>query len=84
LLGLNIGPSSTTAYLLGLAITWWCFFGGEEGAAGLALMPSHQVVAIGEHSYLGVLVPLAPVPFGGAFIYVPANWVEPAEGVSNG
>jgi hypothetical protein len=67
-----------------LAITWWCFFGGEEGAAGLALMPSHQVVAIGEHSYLGVLVPLAPVPFGGAFIYVPANWVEPAEGVSNG
>jgi uncharacterized membrane protein len=58
----------------------WCFFGGEEGAAVLALMPSHQPVAIGEHSYLGVLVPSAPVPFGGALIYVPANWVKPAEG----
>jgi uncharacterized membrane protein len=139
-LGLNIEPSSTTAYLLGLAIIlgaifllgllvesglrsfisdsfdWlmariplvsniydlskrfvaivdrgdqgdlksmspvWCFFGGEEGAAVLALMPSHQPVAIGEHSYLGVLVPSAPVPFGGALIYVPANWVKPAEG----
>ena len=58
----------------------WCFFGGEGSAAVLALMPSHQPVAIGEHSYLGVLVPSAPVPFGGALIYVPANWVKPAEG----
>lgn len=58
----------------------WCFFGGEGSAAVLALMPSHQPVAIGEHSYLGILVPSAPVPFGGALIYVPANWVKPAEG----
>ena len=136
-LGLNIEPSSTTAYLLGLAIIlgaifllgllvesglrsfisnsldWlmmriplvsniydlskrfvaivdrgdlksmspvWCFFGGEGSAAVLALMPSHQPVEIGDHSYLGVLVPSAPVPFGGALIYVPADWVKPAEG----
>jgi len=58
----------------------WCFFGGEGSAAVLALMPSHQPVAIGDHSYLGILVPSAPVPFGGALIYVPANWVKPAEG----
>jgi uncharacterized membrane protein len=139
-IGLNIEPSSTAAYLLGLAIIvgaifllgllvesglrsfisdsfdWlmtriplvsniydlskrfvaivdrgdqgdlrsmspvWCFFGGEGSAAVLALMPSHQPVAIGDHSYLGVLVPSAPVPFGGALIYVPAEWVKPAEG----
>jgi uncharacterized membrane protein len=58
----------------------WCFFGGEGGAAVLGLMPSPQPVIIGEHSYLGLLVPSAPVPFGGALIYVPTEWVKPAEG----
>ena len=58
----------------------WCFFGGEGGAAVLGLMPSPEPVAIGEHSYLGLLVPSAPVPFGGALIYVPSDWVKPADG----
>jgi uncharacterized membrane protein len=56
----------------------WCFFGGE-GAAVLALAPSPQPVEIGSRPYLAVLVPTAPVPFGGALIYVPAEWVRPAE-----
>jgi uncharacterized membrane protein len=58
----------------------WCFFGGEGGAAVLALMPSAEPVVVGEHRYLGVLVPSAPVPIGGALIYVPEEWVKPAEG----
>ena len=58
----------------------WCFFGGEGGAAVLGLMPSPEPVLIGEHSYLGLLVPSAPVPFGGALIYVPSDWVKPAKG----
>jgi uncharacterized membrane protein len=58
----------------------WCFFGGEGGAAVLGLMPSPEPVVIGEHSYLGLLVPSAPVPFGGALIYVPSAWVKPAQG----
>ena len=58
----------------------WCFFGGEGGAAVLGLMPSPHPVSIGEHSYLGLLVPSAPVPFGGALIYVPSDWVKPADG----
>jgi uncharacterized membrane protein len=58
----------------------WCFFGGEGGAAVLGLMPSPETVIIGEHRYLGILVPSAPVPIGGALIYVPAEWVKPAEG----
>ena len=37
-------------------------------------------MTIGEHRYLGLLVPSAPVPFGGALIYVPVDWVKPAEG----
>ena len=55
----------------------WCFFGGK-GAAVLALAPSAQPIEIDGQSYLAVLVPTAPVPFGGALIYVPAEWVRPA------
>jgi uncharacterized membrane protein len=56
----------------------WCFFGGEGGAAVLALAPSAQPIDIDGRSYFGVLVPTAPVPFGGALLYVPAEWVRPA------
>ncbi len=58
----------------------WCFFGGEPGAAVLALLASPKPVVIGAHEYLGVLVPSAPVPVGGALVYVPAAWIRPAEG----
>ena len=56
----------------------WCFFGGK-GAAVLALAPSAQPIEIDGEGYLAVLVPTAPVPFGGALIYVPAKWVRPAD-----
>jgi uncharacterized membrane protein len=58
----------------------WCFFGGAPGAAVLALLPSSKPILIGRDEYLGILVPSAPVPVGGALIYVPAGWIKPAEG----
>jgi uncharacterized membrane protein len=58
----------------------WCHFGGKRGAAVLALIPSTTPIRLGEEDYLGILIPTAPVPFGGALIYVPAAWVEMAEG----
>ena len=58
----------------------WCFFGGKPSAAVLALLPTERPVKLGDEEYLGVLVPSAPVPFGGALIYVPKDWVEPAPG----
>jgi uncharacterized membrane protein len=58
----------------------WCFFGGKPGAAVLALLPAKAPIRFGGEDYLGVLVPSAPVPFGGALIYVPAAWIEPADG----
>jgi uncharacterized membrane protein len=58
----------------------WCFFGGKPGAAVLALLPSKTPIKLGNEEYLGVLIPSAPVPFGGALVYVPAAWIEPAEG----
>jgi uncharacterized membrane protein len=56
----------------------WCFFGGE-GAAVLALAPSRDAIDIEGRSYCAVLIPTAPVPFGGALLYVPADWVRPAK-----
>jgi uncharacterized membrane protein len=58
----------------------WCYFGGKPGAAVLALLPSKTPISLGGQDYIGVLIPSAPVPFGGALIYVPAAWIEPAEG----
>ena len=58
--------------------TVWCFFGGEGGAAALALMPSPELVMMGGRPYRAVLIPTAPVPFGGGLLYVPEEWVKPA------
>ena len=56
----------------------WCFFGGD-GAAVLALAPGPDPIVIDGRSYRAVLIPTAPVPFGGALLYVPADWVQPAK-----
>lgn len=56
----------------------WCFFGGD-GVAVLALAPSARPLEIEGRPYFAVLVPTAPVPFGGALLYVPAEWVRPAQ-----
>jgi uncharacterized membrane protein len=58
----------------------WCFFGGDKGAAVLALLASSTPVKIGGLDYMGVLIPSAPVPVGGALVYVPSSWIKPADG----
>lgn len=55
----------------------WCFFGGD-GVAVLALAPSTEPIEIDGRSYFAVLVPTAPVPIGGGLLYVPVEWVKPA------
>jgi uncharacterized membrane protein len=55
-----------------------CYFGGKGGVAVLALMPNPDLIRLEERDYHAVLIPSAPVPFGGALLYVPAEWVEPA------
>jgi uncharacterized membrane protein len=37
-----------------------------------------EPVMLGERAYLAVLVPTAPVPVGGGLLYVPQEWVTPA------
>jgi len=57
----------------------WCFFGGEGGAAVLGLLPMPKPIMIGDRQYHVVLVPSAPVPDGGCLVYVPVEWVTPAD-----
>jgi uncharacterized membrane protein len=64
----------------------WLHFGGKKtqsdteqsGTAVLGFLSTPQPVMISGKSYLAVLVPTAPVPVGGGLLYVPPEWVEPA------
>jgi uncharacterized membrane protein len=57
----------------------WCHFGGPGGAAVLGLLTSRQSLLLGDRPFRCVIVPTAPVPIGGALLYVPEEWVTPAE-----
>ena len=55
-----------------------CYFGDDHTAAIPALMPSAELVRIGGKEYHIVIIPTAPVPFGGALLLVKSSWVQPA------
>jgi uncharacterized membrane protein len=57
----------------------WLTFGEPGNAAVLGLLSSPEPVQLHGRAYLAVLVPTAPVPVGGGLIYVPAEWVTPAD-----
>lgn len=58
----------------------WLHFGGPgQAAAVLGLLSTPEPVLVGGQPFLGVLVPTAPVPVGGALVYVPQAWVSPAD-----
>ncbi len=57
----------------------WCFLGGDGGPAVLALLPRPEPIDVAGEPYHAILVPFAPVPFGGSLVYVPAKWVVPAD-----
>jgi uncharacterized membrane protein len=56
----------------------YCFFGSRNGPTILAFLVSSERFRIGERDYFIVMIPTAPVPFGGAMIMVPVDLVEPA------
>jgi uncharacterized membrane protein len=64
--------------LKGMSVVF-CLFGGESGAAFLALLPTPELFRVGEIDYHAVLIPTAPVPVGGSLIFVPAKSVIPAK-----
>jgi uncharacterized membrane protein len=57
----------------------FCFFGSESGPGVLALMPSPERFRIDGRDYHVVIVPTAPVPFGGGLLFMPTASVRPAD-----
>lgn len=63
----------------------WLYFGGldadghAKGSAVLGLLSTRDPVMVAGKPYLAVIVPTAPVPVGGGLIYVPEDWVKPAD-----
>lgn len=63
----------------------WLYFGGLDGeghatgSAVLGLLSTREPVMVAGRPYLAVIVPTAPVPVGGGLIYVPEDWVKPAD-----
>jgi len=56
-----------------------CYFSGNRAVWTPALMPTTERVRLGGLEYHVVMIPTAPVPFGGALLCVNADWVEPAD-----
>jgi uncharacterized membrane protein len=57
----------------------FCCFGKEAGAGFLALLVSAERYRINSRDYQIIIVPTAPVPFGGGLLFVPAEAVQPTD-----
>jgi uncharacterized membrane protein len=57
----------------------FCFFGGGGECGLLAFLVSPERVKVQGREYQMVIIPTAPVPFGGALLFVPADNIVPAE-----
>lgn len=55
-----------------------CYFGPNRDAGMPALMPTPELVKLGGKEYHIVIIPTAPVPFGGALLMLEKSWVQPA------
>lgn len=56
-----------------------CCFGADSSVSVPCLMPTPELVKFGGHEYHVVIIPTAPVPFGGALVCVRKEWVKPAQ-----
>ena len=66
------------ADLKGMSVVY-CIFGGDHGVGFLALLVSPNVFRVAGREYQIVIVPTAPVPFGGGLLFVPVESVLPAD-----
>jgi uncharacterized membrane protein len=57
----------------------FCSFSSDGGPSVLALMPSPEKFKINDREYHVVIIPTAPVPFGGGLLFMPIELVEPSD-----
>jgi uncharacterized membrane protein len=63
--------------LKGMSVVF-CSFGSGGGPGVLALMPSSERFHIDGRDYFVVIIPTAPVPFGGGLLFMPVELVRPS------
>jgi uncharacterized membrane protein len=56
----------------------FCSFAGTGGPGVLALMPSPERFHLDGRDYHIIIIPTAPVPFGGGLLFIPVEQVRPA------
>jgi len=71
-----IGPSDNDA-MKGMTPVF-CSFGRDQPSNVLALLVSSEQYRLHDQDFLIVIIPTAPVPFGGAMMFVPVENVRPA------
>ncbi len=57
----------------------FCFFGNETATGVLAFLVSPERFQLNGRDYHIVVIPTAPLPFGGAMLFVPVEQVKPAD-----
>ena len=57
----------------------WCRFGDGEGVAALGLLSSPVPIVVDGRSCYAVIIPTAPVPIGGGLLFMPVEWITPAD-----
>ena len=54
----------------------YCYFAKEGGVGVLALLPSSEKILIDNIEHYVVMIPTAPIPFGGGMVFVPVQQVK--------
>lgn len=76
---INLVPNKEDDRLKGMQVVFCRFGPDKDGTGVLALLPSPENFRIDGQDYRIVIIPTAPVPFGGAMLFVPAHSVIPAD-----
>lgn len=57
----------------------WCRFGDGGAVAALGLLSSPEPILVDGRRCYAVIIPTAPVPIGGGLLFMPVEWITPAD-----
>jgi uncharacterized membrane protein len=72
---ISLMPSGDSDNVSGMQVVFWRFAHGGPSPGVLCLLTSPEIYQLGDTAYVIVMIPTAPVPVGGAMVFVPAESV---------
>lgn len=76
---LSLMPSGEMDNIKGMQVVFCRFGEGKNSAGTLALMPSPQIYHLDGRDYRIVIIPTAPIPVGGAMLFMPDDSIFPTD-----